>query len=98
MGYVHCYFSHVQSGETHFLAVVEVMKKHEFGDFNIPVVTRNSRSANFRKIAVLDVADILHSVGLIQYTSSEYKYKVVWPYAKFYEKIGGRTCGRLQDL
>jgi hypothetical protein len=42
------------------------MKNHEFDEFHIPFVTMNTRGESYKKYAVINVADILYSVGLVQ--------------------------------
>lgn len=89
---------HEYNNETHFLAVIETMKKHEFdrNNFGIPIVTENTLGEDYLKIAVCDIRDILECVGLVQYSENVNKFKVIWPYALYYTKINGRVCGDLR--
>ena len=80
------------------MAVIEVMKHHQMDEYGIPIVLSNSRGIEFQKIAVCDVTDIIEGVGLVSYSSTRNKFKVIWPYALFYKKLDKRLVGRLTDL
>ncbi|KAL7329405.1 hypothetical protein PS15p_207509 [Mucor circinelloides] len=95
---VHCYLTHEQDGETRFLAVGEVMKKHEFDANNVITVTKNASGPEAQKIAVFSTEDILENVGLVQYSQNSYKFKVIWPYMCFYKGAGPLEIGRLTDV
>lgn len=87
---VHCYITHVQNGETRFLAVGELMKEHKVIEtHNAIVVTENSSGPNSQKVVVFSTKDILQNVGLVRYDKNRrHTYKVVWPYMKYYEGPG----------
>lgn len=89
------YFQHTYNNERRFLAVVNVMKSHEFGHYNIPMVTEDQERQHF---TVVNVADILHCVGLFQHSGNQNKYNVAWPYMDYEDKIGHRLPGQLSDL
>ncbi|CAO0792423.1 unnamed protein product [Mucor circinelloides] len=98
VAFVHCYLTHEQDGETRFLAVGEVMKKHEFDGNNVMTVTKNASGPEAQKIAVFSTEDILENVGLVQYSQNSYKFKVIWPYMCFYKGAGPLEIGRLTDV
>lgn len=95
VGEVYAYFEHTYENETRFLAVVNVMKNHKLDEFNIPMVEKDTERKHF---AVLDVADILECVGLLQYSTTKNKFKIIWPYMRYDDKVGGRHNGMLSDL
>mgnify|MGYP003362674930 CR=1 FL=1 len=71
------------------------MKKHEFGDYNIPKVVED---ADHKHFSVLNVDDILEDVALFQYSNNPYKYNVAWRYMDYDDKVGHRPAGQLSDL
>jgi len=71
------------------------MKNHKLDEFNIPMVEKDTERKHF---AVLDVADILECVGLLQYSTTKNKFKVIWPYMRYDDKVGGGHNGMLSDL
>ncbi|KAG1436615.1 hypothetical protein G6F56_013481 [Rhizopus delemar] len=71
------------------------MQKHEFGYYNIPMVTEDPHHPHF---AVLNVGDVLHGVGLFQHIGNPHKFNVAWPYMDYQDKIGHRHPGQLSDL
>ncbi|KAI9361025.1 hypothetical protein BD770DRAFT_471027 [Pilaira anomala] len=50
------------------------------------------------KIAVCDVTDIVECVGLVTFSSTQNKYKVIWPYPCFYKKLDNKLDGKLNDI
>ncbi|KAG1444471.1 hypothetical protein G6F56_010284 [Rhizopus delemar] len=64
VGEVYTYFEHIYNEERRFIAVVNVMQKHEFGYYSIPMVTEDPHHPHF---AVLNVGDVLHDVGFFQH-------------------------------
>lgn len=98
VGYVQCFIKHSQNGVASFLAVIETMKKHELDEFGVPVVMSNSRGQESQKIAVCDVTDIVEGVGLVRFSSTQNKYKVIWPYPCYYKKLDHKLAGKLNDL
>ena len=97
VGKVHCYFAHVHCGETRFLAVAEVMKKHDIDEFKVTFV-HMPKPGEFKRYTIFDVADILQQVGLVQYGKSEYTFKVIWPYCVYDDNIGGREPGDISHI
>ncbi|EIE90060.1 hypothetical protein RO3G_14771 [Rhizopus delemar RA 99-880] len=95
VGEVYTYFQHTYGDQVRFLAAVDVMKNHKLDQFNIPMVEKDVERKHF---AVLDVADILECVGLLQYSATKNKFKVIWPYMRYDDKVGGRHDGMLSDL
>lgn len=95
VGEVFTYFEHVYNNERRFLAIVNVMKEHRFGEYYIPQVVEDPSRYHF---AVLNIADIIHCVGLMQYSDSPYKFNVVWSYMDYEDKIGNRKPGGLSEL
>ena len=93
-----CFLKHEQDDQVSFLALIETMKKHELDDYGIPVVSSNSKGDRYKKIAVCDVTDIVECVGLVKYSSTKNKYKVVWPHALFHKKLDKKLVGKLTDL
>ena len=71
------------------------MKNHKLDQFNVAVVEKDTDRKHF---AVVDVADILECVGLLQYSATKNKFKVIWPYMRYDDKVGGRLDGMLSDL
>ena len=94
VGFLQCFIKHSQNGTASFLAVIETMKYHELDEFGVPVVMSNSKGKESQKIAVCDVTDIVEGVGLVRFSSTENKYKVIWPYPCYYKKL----AGKLTDL
>ncbi|KAG1455590.1 hypothetical protein G6F56_007030 [Rhizopus delemar] len=90
VGEAYTCFEHLYNNERRFLAVVNVMQKHEFGYYNIPMVTEDPHRQHF---AVLNVGDVLHGVGLFQRIGNPYKYNFAWPYTDYQDKIGHRHPG-----
>lgn len=74
------------------------MKKHTFDSHNVVSVVKNTRGERYQKIAVISITDIINVCGLVKYADSDNVFKVVWPYVKYYEKIGGRPAGALADV
>ncbi|EIE92392.1 hypothetical protein RO3G_17263 [Rhizopus delemar RA 99-880] len=95
VGEVYTYFQHTYDDQVRFLAVVDVMKNHKLDQFNIPMAEKDVEHKHF---AVLDVADILECVGLLQYSATKNKFKVICPYMRYDDKVGGRHDGMLSDL
>ncbi|KAG1494880.1 hypothetical protein G6F46_007892 [Rhizopus delemar] len=95
IGEVYTYFQHTYDDQVRFLAAVDVMKNHKLDQFNIPMVEKDVERKHF---AVLDVADILECVGLLQYSATKNKFKVILPYMRYDDKVGGRHNGMLSDL
>lgn len=94
-----CYLTHVQDGETRFLAVGKVMKKHEFDANNVITVTKNASGIDAQKIAVFSTEDILENVSFsFQYSQNNYKYKVIWSCMAFYKGAGPLEVGCLTDI
>lgn len=75
-----------------------MMDKYQFGinDF-LPEASMGSGRGG-RHFAVFSVADILHVVGLVPKIPSITRFKLVWPYALFYNKLDGRIRGTWSDL
>ena len=51
-----------------------------------------------KKITICDVTDIVECVGLVKYSSTKNKYKVIWPHALFHKKLDKKLVGKLKDL
>ncbi|CEP16962.1 hypothetical protein [Parasitella parasitica] len=95
VGTILFFFEHTFQGEVHFLAFVEVMKRHATAehDKSIPVVYKNQSRiqqlamGNERPIdseyAVIKVDDILLQVGLVQSLDDELKFSVIGNYHVF---------------
>ncbi|CAO3693744.1 unnamed protein product [Rhizopus stolonifer] len=95
VGEVFTYFEHEYNNERRFLGIVNVMKEHRFGEYYIPQVIEDPSRHHF---AVLNVADIIQCVGLMQYSDSPNKFNVVWSYMDYQDKIGNREPGGLSEL
>ncbi|RCH95270.1 hypothetical protein CU098_011302, partial [Rhizopus stolonifer] len=72
VGEVYFYFEHTYCNERRFLAVVNVMKDHKFGEYLIPHVTKDPHRKHF---AVMDATDVLHCVALFQYSNNQYNFR-----------------------
>lgn len=79
------------------MAVIEVMEQHSLDSHGVPVVVENTKDKAYRKIAVCDVTDIVECVGLVQYSATKSKFKVVWPKAQFHKKLDRKLCGQTTD-
>ncbi|KAI9006734.1 hypothetical protein CLU79DRAFT_779261 [Phycomyces nitens] len=93
VGTVEFYFEHKEvDGTPHFLAFVEVMKEHGTAAHNssVPIVIRRSHSSTGQttqpKYAV-NVDDIQHQVGLIQYPPSSNQFFIIAPYYVFNDNL-----------
>lgn len=95
VGEVYAYFEHTYKNERRFLAVINVMKDHRFGNYHIPQVTEDRLRKHF---TVINVENILECVGLFQVYDNCYRYNVAWPYMDYGDKVGGRRPGQLSDL
>ncbi|KAI9010510.1 hypothetical protein CLU79DRAFT_710433, partial [Phycomyces nitens] len=91
VGTVEFYFQHKDThGITHFLAFVDVMKEHTTAthDFSIPIVKKRPTDTLNGHIppptfAVINVNDIIHQVGLIQYPPNSNQFFMIAPYFIF---------------
>ncbi|KAG1443058.1 hypothetical protein G6F56_010812 [Rhizopus delemar] len=95
VGEVMMFFSHKQHGITRFFAAVNVMEHHHLGRHGIPEVKKN---ADVKHFAVINVDDIMRGVALIRYSDDETKFKVSWRYARYNERMCGKTAGHFRNL
>ena len=95
VGEVYFYFSHTQQGQTHFLALVNVMHEHRINHRHIPFVKKSHEYTHF---AVINVQSIKRCVGLVRYSSDQTEFKVTWQYARYDEQMDGRYVGRYNYL
>ena len=98
VGTIYCYITHVYNGEKHFLAVVDPMVHQALDTHNVPVVIRRGDDESRTRTAVIGIDDITTVVGLVKFSSTENKFKVVWPYMKYQERIGGKNVGAMSLL
>lgn len=99
MGTVHCYITHYYNNEKHYLAVVDPMLSQTLEASGVPVVTRRAPEERRPKTAVISIHDIVTVVGLVRYLFiPPNKFKVVWPYNRYDEKLDGKRAGRLSQL
>ncbi|KAI8639509.1 hypothetical protein BD408DRAFT_349757 [Parasitella parasitica] len=83
VGAVKFYLEHrVDAGTANFLAFVEVMNNHFTAshDHSVPLVKRGN---SYTKYAIINVSDIKHQVGLIEYPRYASQYYVIAPYFVF---------------
>ncbi|KAI8332185.1 hypothetical protein BD560DRAFT_341296 [Blakeslea trispora] len=97
VGEVVCYLAHNNLGCTYFLAIVSVAKEAHFDSFKVPTVTLFGQFKT-KKLIVCNVLDIISIASLLKYNNEAFKFKVIWPEAKFYRKLNGRKTGRNQYI
>ena len=110
VGAVTFYFQHQYNEDTHFLALVEVMKEHQAANYdkttpvvkmNEPVEQQSKEKPDQRpippKYAVINVEDIIYQVGLIKSPHSDTVFKVIAPYLIFRRDMRS-TAGHIKNL
>ena len=76
MGEVFTYFEHVYNNERRFLAIVNVMKEHRFGEYYIPQVVEDPSRYHF---AVLNIANIIQCLYNTQSLLFRQGYDIIIP-------------------
>ena len=83
------YFEHVLNGTSRFLALVSVMPNASMDEYGIIRVTYNHQTLN-EQFMVCNTLDFITIIGLVRYNDTETDLKVIWPDAKYYQKLDGR--------
>ena len=92
VGEVVCFFEHELNGVFRFLAFVSTLRNAQMDDYGM--ISVNYEEDQNEQYLVCDTNDILTITGLVRYNDDINSYKVIWPNAKYYQRLENRASGQ----